>query len=78
MAEHLAGRLSELGLTVGERGRTTLVSWQVDDAEAEVERLGAAGFVVRQIPGYNMVRVSVGAWSSEEELEGLAQTATGS
>ena len=75
MAEWLAGRLVELGLEIRARGRTTLVSWRAEDPEAEVERLGAAGFVVRQVPGWGVIRASVGAWSSEDELEELAQTA---
>ncbi len=55
------------------RGRSTLVSWRVADAQADVQRLGEAGFVVRSIPGRELVRASVGAWSSEEELERLVQ-----
>ena len=77
LAEGLAGRLAELGLEVAPRGRSTLVSWRVADPEAEVKRLLAAGFVVRHIPAFSVVRVSVGAWSSEEELERLAGLAAG-
>jgi L-cysteine/cystine lyase len=72
LAEWLAGRLAELGLVVGPRGRSTLVSWEAEDPRAEVERLAGEGFIVRSIPGAGLVRASVGAWSSEEELEGLA------
>jgi selenocysteine lyase/cysteine desulfurase len=75
LAERFAGRLAELGLEVAPRGRSTLVSWRVKDPEAEVQRLAGAGFVVRNIPGFGVVRASVGAWSSEEELERLAQLA---
>jgi len=75
LAEWLAERLTELGLQVGARGRSTLVSWSAQDAEAEVARLAAQGFVVRSIPAFGLVRASVGAWSSEEELEGLASLA---
>jgi L-cysteine/cystine lyase len=75
LAESLAGRLTELGLTVRDRGRSTLVSWRADDPQREVERLAAAGFVVRSIPAFDVVRVSVGGWSSEEELDRLAQLA---
>lgn len=77
LAEWFAGRLEELGLEVGPRGRSTLVSWKADDPQAEVERLAARGFVVRSIPMAGLVRASVGAWSSEEELEGLASLAAG-
>jgi L-cysteine/cystine lyase len=71
LAAHLAGR----GLEVGPRGRSTLVSWKADDAEAEVARLAEQGFVLRFIPAFGVVRASVGAWSSEEELDRLAAVA---
>lgn len=77
LAERLAERLQELGLEVGPRGRSTLVSWRVADPQAEVERLAAQRFVVRSIPGAGLVRASVGAWSSEGELEELARLAAG-
>ncbi len=76
LAAWLADRLAERGLTVAPRGRSTLVSWKVGDAQVEVERLGADGFVVRSIPGRELMRVSVGAWSSEEELERLIAAAS--
>jgi L-cysteine/cystine lyase len=72
LAAGLADRLAERGLDVRPRGRTTLVAWKAGDAAAEVERLAAEGIVVRSIPAFDLVRVSVGAWSSEEELERLA------
>jgi selenocysteine lyase/cysteine desulfurase len=75
LAEVLAGRLAELGREVAPRGRSTLVSWRAEDSDAEVRRLAGAGFVVRNIPAFGVVRASVGAWSSEEELERLAQMA---
>lgn len=77
LAASLAERLAELGVEVGPRGRSTLVSWRAEDAAAEVERLAAAGYVVRSIPALGLVRASVGAWSSEEELESLAKLASG-
>lgn len=77
LAQGLAERLTELGLVVGPRDRSTLVSWRAEDPQAEVERMGAQGFVVRSIPAAGLVRASVGAWSSEEELEGLASLAAG-
>jgi L-cysteine/cystine lyase len=76
LAGQLAERLTERGLAVGPRGRSTLVSWSADDAEAEVERFAAASFVVRSIPAFGLVRASVGAWSSEEELDRLVGLAT--
>ena len=75
LAAWLADRMSELGLEVAPRGRSTLVSWRVADPEAEVARLADRGLVVRSIPGLGLVRASVGAWSSEQELEGLASLA---
>jgi L-cysteine/cystine lyase len=75
LAAWLAERLAERGLDVGPRGRSTLVSWKVADAKAEVERLAGAGFVVRSIPAFELVRASVGAWSSEDELERLVAAA---
>jgi L-cysteine/cystine lyase len=71
MAERLAGELAERGFEVAPRGRTTLVSWRSPDAEADVARLAEAGVVVRYLPGRGLVRASVGAWNSEEDLERL-------
>ena len=78
LAARLAGELAERGLEVVPRGASTLVSWRSDDPEAAVERLASEGFVVRQLPGRGLVRASVGAWSSEEELERLAAAAVSS
>lgn len=77
LAAGLAEQLAANGLHVGPRGRSTLVSWAAEDAEAEVARLAGEGFVVRSIPTHGLVRVSVGAWSSEDELVRLAQLARG-
>ena len=71
----LAARLAELltgrGARVAPRGPSTLVAWHSDDAAAEALRLGAAGVVAREIPGRGLVRASVGAWSSDDDLERL-------
>ena len=75
LAETLAGRLRERGLTVAPRGRSTLVSWAADDPPAESERLLERGFVVRYLPGTRWVRASIGAWSNEDELEALVEAA---
>jgi L-cysteine/cystine lyase len=74
-AERLAGMLAERGLEVAPRGRSTLVSWRSEGAEQDVVRLAAEGIVVRYLPGLNLVRASVGAWSSNEDLERLAKSA---
>ena len=75
----LAGTLAELlrerGAEVMPRGPSTLVSWRVEDAEREAERLADRSFIVRDVPGPGLIRASVGAWSTEEELEGLAALA---
>jgi selenocysteine lyase/cysteine desulfurase len=71
----LASQLREHALDVQPRGRSTLVSWETDDAAAEVERLAAEQIVIRSIPSFGLVRASVGAWSSDEEIERLAELA---
>lgn len=75
LAARLAELLSDRGLSVRPRGASTLVSWKAADPQAEVERLAAAGVVVRSIPGAGLIRASVGAWSSEDEVASLAQLA---
>jgi L-cysteine/cystine lyase len=75
LAAGLAAALAERGLEVAPRGRSTLVSWAAEDAEATVARLAAERFVVRSIPSFGLIRASVGAWSSEEELEALVRHA---
>jgi L-cysteine/cystine lyase len=75
LAAWLADRLAELGLEVTPRGPSTLISWKAEDPPAEVDRLAAQGFIVRSIPALGLMRASVGAWSSEEELEALARAA---
>jgi L-cysteine/cystine lyase len=75
LAAWLADRLADSGLEVLGRGRSTLVSWKADDPQREVERLAVERFIVRSIPAFGIVRASVGAWSSEEELDGLARLA---
>ncbi len=75
LAASLADKLAERGFEVGPRGRSTLVSWKVADPKAEVERLASEGIIVRSIPAFGLVRASVGAWSSEEEVERLLAAA---
>jgi selenocysteine lyase/cysteine desulfurase len=72
-AELAAGLAERLGPRARPRGRSTLVSWEVADPEAEVERLHREGFAIRQLPGTGTVRASVGAWSSEAALKRLAE-----
>jgi len=70
-AAWLAAELGERGRTVAPRGRTTLVAWSDSDAEATRDRLADAGIVVRNLPGRDLVRASVGAWNDEHDLERL-------
>jgi L-cysteine/cystine lyase len=71
-AERLAGMLRERGVAVTERGASTLVSFEVDDPQDFTERAAAERIVVRSIPGRSWARASVGAWTSDEELDRLA------
>jgi L-cysteine/cystine lyase len=75
LAASLAQQLTDKGIDVQPRGCSTLVSWKADDAQAEVERLAADNFALRSIPGRELVRASVGAWCSEDEVEHLVQCA---
>jgi selenocysteine lyase/cysteine desulfurase len=74
-ADRLAGMLAERGLDVVPRGRSTLVSWKSDTAEEDVARLAGDGISVRFLPGLGLVRASVGAWTSDEDLERLVGAA---
>ncbi len=75
LAARLADRLTERGLSVWPRGRSTLVSWAAEDPDAEVARLAGEGVIVRSIPAFGLVRASVGAWTSEDEVERLVALA---
>lgn len=53
-------------------GASTLISFEVEgDAEEVALRLYEHGVVVRNIPKTNLVRVSCGYWTSDEDLERL-------
>jgi selenocysteine lyase/cysteine desulfurase len=71
LAATLAERLTGHGRTVARRDHTTLVAFEDEDPEATRDRLAAAGVLVRSLPGTPLVRASVGAWSSEDDLERL-------
>jgi L-cysteine/cystine lyase len=75
LAAGLADRLRDRGVDVLDRGPSTLVSWRAPDPDAAVEALAGHGFAVRSIAAYGVVRASVGAWNSEDELERLAALA---
>jgi selenocysteine lyase/cysteine desulfurase len=50
-------------------GQSTLVSFNPPGDPTElVAALGERGVIVREIPGRNLVRVSCGWWTSEDDL----------
>lgn len=54
-------------------GHSTLVSFRPRGEPAEiVTKLDADGVIVRELPGRDLVRASVGWWTSEDDLERLA------
>jgi L-cysteine/cystine lyase len=59
---------------VTEPGQATLVTWkdQGDSAET-VQRLAEAGVIVRDLPGLGWIRASCGFWTSDDDLERLAE-----
>jgi selenocysteine lyase/cysteine desulfurase len=73
LAERFAQLLRKRGVTVAPRGASTLVSFEVPDPAGFTERAAAEGIVVRGIPGRALARASVGAWTSNEELERLLE-----
>jgi selenocysteine lyase/cysteine desulfurase len=78
LAARLAAALRERGVAVAPRGASTLVSFEVPEPVEFVERLQAEErIVMRFLPGTPYVRASVGAWSSEEELDRLVELAAG-
>ena len=71
MAERFRTRLTEVDEdVVVPDDRATLVSWRVpvEESAAMVERLAAAGVIVRDLPGRGLVRASVGWWNDESDL----------
>lgn len=69
MAARLAEMLAEAGVEVTPRGRSTLVTFACADAQAAVERWADEGVIVRDIPGRDQLRASIGAWCLDEDLE---------
>jgi L-cysteine/cystine lyase len=65
--------LGERHQVVTAPGQGTLVAFRPEDEEpaAVVERLFEQGVVVREIPGSGLVRVSVGYWTSDDDLQRL-------
>lgn len=52
-------------------GDATLVAFRHEDPPGLVERLAAAGVVVREIPKTGLVRVACGWWTNEDDLQRL-------
>lgn len=71
LAARLADLLSERGREVAPRGATTLVSFSSEDPAAERSRLSDAGVILRDLPGRQLLRASVGAWNDEGDLQRL-------
>jgi L-cysteine/cystine lyase len=74
-AERLVALLRERGVTVSERGRSTLVSFEVPDPDEFALRAAEERIAIRSIPNSPYARASVGAWTADEELERLADLA---
>jgi L-cysteine/cystine lyase len=74
-ARRLADALRERGRAVMPRGATTLVAWEDAFAEQSRDKLRDAGVIVRDLPGRSLVRASVGAWNSDEDLGRLLDLA---
>ena len=70
-AAKLADLLGEQGIEVAPRGDTTLVSFTVADPAAAKARCAEAGVVVRDLPGTQYLRASVGAWNDDGDLDRL-------
>ena len=72
MTDRCHGLLAERFQVVTEPGKATLVSFEAPgDAEEIATRLNEQGVIVRNIPKTNLVRVSCGYWTSEDDLERL-------
>ena len=73
MAERCLELVAERTRVVTPPGQATLVTFSPEeDATELVARLGAAGVVIRDLPGLGWARASVGFWTSDEDLERLA------
>jgi L-cysteine/cystine lyase len=72
-AAHCRGLLADVVEVVTPPGHSTLVSFRPNGDPTElVSRLHARGVIVRELPGRNLVRASVGWWTSDDDLQRLA------
>lgn len=74
-AATLAAQLEHLGARVLTRGPSTLVTWEPQDPAAFLLAADQAGVVVRGFAGQPLVRASVGAWTTADDLSRLVQIA---
>jgi L-cysteine/cystine lyase len=73
LAAWFADLLRDSGVEVVPRAETTLVTWRAEDPVAQVAALAEQSIVIRSLPGRPYARASVGAWTSEDELELLCR-----
>jgi L-cysteine/cystine lyase len=73
LASKLVEMLREAGRELAPRSATTLVSFSSPDPEGERAALAERGIVIRNIPGRDWLRASVGAWNDESDLQRLVE-----
>ena len=75
LTERCRGLLADQGHeVVTEADQSTLVSWRlVGDTKAAVSELARRGVVVRDLPGTDLLRASVGWWNDGSDLERLVE-----
>lgn len=73
LTERLTAEIPSGRLLSPSEPETGLVTVDVEEPEATVERLADAGFAVRSLPDPDAVRVSVHCFNSEDEVDGLAE-----
>jgi L-cysteine/cystine lyase len=79
IAGHARDRLAERVDVVTEPGQAGLISWRVDEDASELAaRAWEQGVVIRDLPGLNWLRASVGYWTSDEDVERLIGVLDGS
>jgi len=78
MAAHARERLAAHVDLVTEPGHAGLISWRVDgDASKLAASAWGRGVVIRDLPGLNWLRASVGYWTSDEDVERLVGVVDG-
>jgi selenocysteine lyase/cysteine desulfurase len=71
LARDFASAIAESGRKVCPRGPTTIIGFGSLDAAGERADLLQKGILLRHVPGTQLLRVSVGAWNDETDLEKL-------